>query len=268
MFSTRISGIKCKRLRKTWGKVKDLEWGTFNYGFWKCNCAARPLSTTARNIRMSLKWGEHPKTVSVRSQLLLIWRLVCYRACLKVQLCIVFTHVSCHRLRLCIYIYIYSYVYYIFIYLTLVDPCTCGNEQGGKQNRSDFALSETRTLRREHNSHTTQAHTHTQTKSGVRYTGLYTGGVILQKLEGKVGKDGVLERALASQWAPDQVVDSKRTPAGACPVTTVWNSTMHWMHRRACQRGKTMSAENTRVRPSDAGEASHGSRPEYSRWSY
>lgn len=45
----------------------------------------------------------------------------------------------------------------------------------------------------------THAHTHTQTKSGVRYTGLYTGGVILQKLEGKVGKDGVLERALASQ---------------------------------------------------------------------
>lgn len=108
---------------------------------------------------------------------------------MKVQLCIVFTHVSCHRLRLCIYIYIYSYVYYIFIYLTLVDPCTCGNEQGGKQNRSDFALSETRTLRREHNSHTTQARTHTRKQSQVFDTQVCTQVESYSKsLRGKWGR--------------------------------------------------------------------------------
>lgn len=125
---------------------------------------------------------------------ILILSLVYYRACLEVYLCIVFTHASFHRIHLCVYIYIYTYVYYIFIYVTFVDPCTCGNEQGKTKNRSNFALSQDKTLRIEYNSHITHAQARTHAESGVQYTQVCTRVESdSQSFEGKAGKGGVLQ---------------------------------------------------------------------------
>lgn len=95
----------------------------------------------------------------------------------------------------------------------------------GKQNRSNFALSETKHSE-ESTTATSRMHarTHIRTESGVQHAGLYRGGVRLPKLEGKVERVCAQEGARA---APDQV-DSQRTPAGATrALAPVCNSTVH-----------------------------------------
>lgn len=68
----------------------------------------------------------------------------------------------------------------------------------GKQNRSNFALSETKHSE-ESTTATSRMHarTHIRTESGVQHAGLYRGGVRLPKLEGKVERGCAREDARA-----------------------------------------------------------------------